>query len=106
MDQETVCKAKKEAEEAWTKVALLKDAYYKAEKDYMEKVTRFRALDYELALIDGRLKKLPPAGKETKKTQKQPELTLEQLKAIATKLGFNLNEVEVVDEEEVEDEEV
>ena len=59
MDKETVDQARKEADEAWTKFALLKDAYLKAESDYCKKQTKFRNFDYELALIDGRFKKVP-----------------------------------------------
>ena len=97
MDKETVERAQKEAEEAYVKLSLLKDAYFKAESDYVKKSARFRNFDYELAQIDGRLKKVAPSG--SKKTKKQPELTLDQLKSIAEKLGFNLNTIEEVEEE-------
>jgi len=104
MDKETVERAQKEAEEAYTKLSLLKDAYFKAEADYVKKCARFRNFDYELAQIDGRLKKVTPST--AKKEKKQPELTLDQLKAIAQKLGFNLNNIEEpkeeVDEETIE----
>jgi hypothetical protein len=105
VDKETVDIAQKEAEEAWIKLSILKDAYIKANNDYLKKASRFRNFDYELALTDGRLKKLPPQG--TKKVKKQPELTIEQLRSIAEKLGFNLNNIEEpeeeMDEESVED---
>lgn len=100
MDKETVKRAQREAEEAYTKLALLKDAYWKAEADYVKKVSRFRNFDYELALVDGRLKKLPP--QEGKKEKKPPELTLDQLKSIAAKLGIQIP-VETVAEEIVEE---
>ena len=97
MDKETVERARKDAEEAYVKLALLKDAYFKAESDYVKKSARFRNFDYELAQSDGRLKKLPSQG--TKKVKKQPELSLEQLRSIAEKLGFNLNNIEEPEEE-------
>ena len=100
MDKETVDQARKGAEEAWTKFSLLKDAFLKAETDYVKKVNRFRNFDYELAQIDGRLKKIPPTQKREPK--KQPELTLDQLKTIAAKLGVNIS----VEEPEEESEEM
>lgn len=102
MDKETVERAQREAEDAYTKLALLKEAYFKAESDYIKKVSRFRNFDYELAQTDGRLKKLKPQGE--RKEKKQPELTLEQLKSIAAKLGFNLNNIEEVEEEKTDEE--
>ncbi|MBE3140252.1 MAG: hypothetical protein IMZ53_06685, partial [Thermoplasmata archaeon] len=45
-------------------------------------------LDYQLALTDGRLKKIPAQGEH--KEKKQPELTLDQLKSIAETLGVNI----------------
>jgi hypothetical protein len=97
VDKETVDIAQKEAELAYQKFSLLKDAYFKAEADYIKKNSRFRNFDYQLALTDGRLKKLPP--QRTKKVKKQPELTIEQLRSIAEKLGFNLNDIEEPEEE-------
>jgi hypothetical protein len=99
--KEQVDALQKEAEVAYQKLSLLKDAYYKAESEYIKKLNRFRELDHHLALIDGRLKKVPPGGE--RKVKKQPELTLEQLKTIAEKLGFDLTSV---DEPEEENEEV
>jgi len=105
MDKETVDRAMKEAEEAYTKMSLLKDAYLKAEKDYLKKGARFRNFDYELAQTDGRLKKVSPKGE--RKDKKQPELTLDQIKGIADKLGIKLTveTEEVIEEvEELEEE--
>jgi hypothetical protein len=101
VDQETVDRSRKEAEEAYIKLSLLKDAFWKAESDYMRKVSRFRNFDYELAQTDGRLKKIPSSTQ--RKEKKQPELTLDQLKSIALKLGFDLTQV---DEAEEQDEEI
>lgn len=95
---------RKEAEVSYQKYSLLRDAYTKAESDYFKKSRRFQNLDHELALIDGRLKKIPSSGE--RKEKKQPELTLDQLKAIAEKLGFDLTKVdEIVEnrEEEVDE---
>jgi hypothetical protein len=87
MEKWKVDDARKEASEAYIKMSLLKDAALKAEADYLKKLNRFRSYDYELAQTDGRLKKLPPQGE--RKTKKQPELSLDQLRVIAEKLGFN-----------------
>ena len=100
--------AKKEAGTAYQKYSLLKDVYLKAEKEYFEKSRAFQALDYKLALEDGRLKKVPPSASGLRKTKK-PELTLDQLRAIAEKLGFDLSEIDKDEKaeeiEEVDDEE-
>ena len=108
MDKVTVDLARKEAEEAWTKVSLLKDAFYKAESDYIKKVSRFRNFDYELAQTDGRLKKVPSKEQQERKPKKQPELTLDQLNTIAAKLGISItiDEPEEETEDELLDEEV
>jgi hypothetical protein len=102
MDKESVNQLQKEAEEAFVKLSLLKDAYYKAESDYLKKLSRFRNADYSLALIDGRLKKIPAQGE--RKEKKQPELTLDQIKGIAEKLGIQLTVTQEEVEEEVENE--
>jgi hypothetical protein len=102
VDKLTVDKAREEAERSYVKFSLLKDAYIKAESDYIKKVDHFKNLDYKLALEDGRLKKVPPSEGKERKTQKQPELTLDQLKAIAAKLGVNIS----IEEPEEESEEV
>ncbi len=94
--KEQVDVARKDAEQAWTKFSLLKEAFSKAESDYVRKVNHFHNIDHELALIDGRLKKIPSSG--------QPELTLDQLKSIAEKLGFDLTEVDETIEEREEEE--
>ena len=98
MTKEIVDQARKEAEVAYTKYALLKEAYVKAENDYLHKSRRFQNFDRELAETDGRLKKLPPQGQ--RKEKKQPELTVDQLRKIAATLGINI----AVDEDEVKDE--
>lgn len=87
---------RKEAETAYTKYLLLKDSTEKAEREYLKKSRRFRDLDYQLALVDGRLKKVQPKV-ETKK-KKIPQLSLEQLKEVAAILGVKIP-VEVHDEE-------
>ena len=87
---------RKEAETAYTKYLLLKDSTEKAEREYLKKSQRFRELDYQLALVDGRLKKVQPKV-ETKK-KKIPQLSLEQIKEVAIMLGIKLP-IEVHDEE-------
>ena len=102
VSNEFVESLRKEAEIAYTKYLLLKDSANKAEKDYLKKSQRFRELDYQLALVDGRLKKVQPKV-ETKK-KKMPELSLEQLREIAITLGVKIP-VETLDEELEDDEE-
>jgi hypothetical protein len=104
MTKEQVDQAQKEAEVAYQKLSLLKDAYFKAESDYIKKVNHFRNLDHQLALIDGRLKKIPSSAE--RKQKKLPELTLDQLKSIAAKLGVNITECEIETEEEPDEETV
>jgi hypothetical protein len=96
--------AKKEAGDAYQTYSLLKEQFTKAEKEYFEKSQLFQKLDYQLALTDGRMTKVTSA-KATQKVQKQPALTLEQLKTIAEKLGFSLTEVEKLAKAEEVDEE-
>lgn len=102
MDQETVNRVRKEAEEAYLIYANLKEQYLSAEKDWLKKSRRFKAFDYELAQTDGRLKKIKTTD-DGRKTKKQPELTLDQLQAIAAKLGVNItvNEPEETDQETI-----
>ena len=86
MDKETVAQARKETDEAYLIYATLKIPYLKAQENWLKKLHRFKEFDYQLALIDGRLKKIPYKGK-----CKKPflELTLEQLKNIIEKLDIN-----------------
>jgi hypothetical protein len=70
-----------------------------AQADYLKKSRRYRSFDYELALTDGRLKKIPPGGE--KKEKKQLELTLGQLKSIAETLGVNITIEEPEEELEI-----
>lgn len=96
MDKETVDKAKKESDEAYLIYSNMKEQYKAAEQDWLKKSRRFKDFDYQLALTDGRLKKLPPAGEC--KQKKIPEFTLEQLRTIAERLGVNITVDEKVDE--------
>jgi hypothetical protein len=89
--QEQVNEARKLAECAYTKYHLLKDAYLKAESEYHNKLKTFKKLDYQLAEIDGRLKKIP-SNASTKQNPVNPELTLQQLYSIAEKLGISISE--------------
>jgi len=99
--QRQVDAARKEAEEAYVTYANLKAQMNIAEADWLKKSRRFKNLDYQLAEIDGRLKKIASADKEKKPT-KVPELTIDQLKSIADKLGFSIT----IEEPEEENEEV
>jgi hypothetical protein len=98
MDKETVERAKKESDEAYLIYSNMKEQYKAAEQDWLKKSRRFKDFDYKLALTDGRLKKIPPAGEC--KQKKTPELTLEQLRTIAEKLGVNITVDETVTNQE------
>ena len=107
--KEEVQELRKETELAYTKFHLLKEAYEKASVEYLKKSKNFQEADYQLALEDGRLKKLPAQGE--RKEKKQPELTIEQLRGIAAKLGIKIpdededEEINELDENElIEDE--
>ena len=84
--------AQKDAEEAWVHYRMVEDCCKKALEEYHVKLKVYRVLDKQLAEVDGRLIKLPPSGPKERKTQKQPELTLDQLKEIAKKLGVSVIE--------------
>ena len=94
--RKVVSEARKVVEASFIKMSLLKDAFYKSEKDYIKKLEQFKTMDYELALKDGRFKKLPSQGE--RKEKKQPQLTLDQLKSIAEKLGFDLSSIDRIDD--------
>jgi hypothetical protein len=70
------------------------------EARHMHDKEQHETVDHQLALLDGRLKILPPAMTE-KKGKIQIDLTEEQINEIALRLGIELPEVE---EEEVPDE--
>ena len=89
MDRETVNQAREEAEKAYTIYTNLQTASQKAGSEYFKKRERFQALDYELALTDGRFKAIPPGQKKEKKPA---VLTLEQIQNIAEILGIKIEE--------------
>ena len=86
MNKETVAQARKETDEAYLIYATLKIPYLKAQENWLKKLHRFKEFDYQLALIDGRLKKISSKGKCKKPLL---ELTMEQLKNIIEKLDIN-----------------
>jgi len=88
MDRETVDRARREADNAFKRLQVLKPLYEAASRDYLKKSKVFRDLDYQLALEDGRLKKIPSLRE--RKEKKQPELTLEQLRTIAALVGVDI----------------
>jgi hypothetical protein len=102
MLQQQTNEARKIADEAYLTYSNLKALYLEAEQKWLKTSQSFKKLDYKLAEIDGRLKKLPSVGSKERKTQKQPELTLTQLQSIAAKLGVSIT----VEEPEEDNEEV
>jgi hypothetical protein len=100
--KQQVDEARKLSDEAYLTYSNLKALYQEAEQKWLKASQTFKKLDYKLAETDGRLKKLAPAGDKERKTQKQPELTLTQLQAIAAKLGVSIT----VEEPEEDNEEV
>lgn len=99
MNKETVDRCRKDAEAAYIVYHELEIRYLAAQVDYLKKRKRFQAFDYELALTDGRLKKIP----EHQRQKKKKELTLIDVQRIAEILGVNLTE-EKEDESKEEDE--
>lgn len=97
--------ARQKAGESYKRFLILQPLYQAAERDYLRKSKIFQDLDYQLALLDGRLKKIPSPSDREQKQKKQPELTLEQLKSIAEKLGFDLTTIEEPEEELNEEDE-
>ncbi|MBU2395678.1 MAG: hypothetical protein KKH70_20280 [Gammaproteobacteria bacterium] len=89
MDQETVNRCRREAEEAYIIFSDLRDKAAKAEEDYLKKSRRFSNFDYELAMTDGRFKRVK-AWEKNDKVVKQPEMTMEQLLHVAQILGIKL----------------
>ena len=87
MDRETVDRYRKDAEAAYRKMSESKIIFNIDEADWLEKSQRFRQADYDLALTDGRLKVLPEKGAHRQRQVKSSDLTLEQIKAVAAKLG-------------------
>ena len=95
--QEQVNELRREAEKAYLIYANLKEQYLSAEKDWLKKSRRFRDADYKKALVDGRLRRIESVSR---KETKSPELSLEQIKAIADKLGINIT---IENTEEIDD---
>ena len=89
MDKETVAQARKESDEAYLIYTTLKIPYLKAEENWLKKLQRFKEFDYQLALTDGRFKKVS-FGRECKE-KKPPELTMEQLKNVIEKLNIKIS---------------
>ena len=88
MDKETVAQARKESNEAYLIYATLKIPYLKAEENWLKKLHRFKEFDYQLALTDGRFKRIS-SGRKCKE-KKPPELTMRQLKNIIEKLNIDI----------------
>ena len=99
--KENVSLVRIEANIAYTKYNNLKQIYLAAQKDWEEKKRIFEDLDYQLALIDGRLNVIPPKQRGVKKPA---VLSLAQIEHIASVLGISLDLEK--DKEDEEDEEV
>jgi hypothetical protein len=92
MDKETVDCLRKESEEAYKVLVNAREVYKLAENTYQKKNDRYMKADYELALVDGRLKKLPAHIPGMKGAPKPINLTLEQIRGIAKVLGVSIDE--------------
>jgi hypothetical protein len=84
------------AHSVYKKSKELYDAH-KREWEYWRE--KFEALEYEIALTDGRLH-ICPCGKKEKAPAKPAELTKDQLLAIAEKLGIEIKEPDKDEDEE------
>ena len=101
MDKETVERVRKEAEQAYLELANLRGQVKIAEDKYFKLSKRFQDFDHQLALVDGRLKKIP---EHTKKEKKPAVLTLEQIQNIAEILGIKIEDEDSEEKGEEKDE--
>jgi len=58
MEREKLARLHSEVKRAYKKLSVIRPIFEKAQKDYLEALKRFQEADYELALNDGRLKKV------------------------------------------------
>ena len=100
MDKETVDKVKEELKCAYTKYSLIKIKFLEAEAEWLKKKKVFERYDYELALIDGRTKIMPPAGQKKVPVTKPVELSLDQILSVAARLGVSIDEASIPDDKE------
>jgi hypothetical protein len=100
-EKEMLLYYKEKCSEAYGKYLAIKDLYVAHRNEWIYWRDRFEKLDRKLAETDGRLHICSP-GKSGKQPMKAPELTKDQLLAIAEKLGIEIREPdkEVSDEEE------
>lgn len=84
--KEIVDLAREDTKTAYMRYSNLARLTHTAENIWKDKKKAFEALDYQLALIDGRLIKVEP----TKKS-KSIKLTFEQLLIVAEKLGIDVD---------------
>ncbi len=102
--KEEVDETKKEVQTFYNAYLIIKVAHDRAYDKWIKSRAKFESLDYQLALTDGRFKVVP--SPEKRKEKKQPELTMEQIKEIAEKLGIVISIEEPEEEVEGNEEEV
>ena len=91
MDKETVERLKEETINAFREFKEAEAIYKEKQKIYCEKSQRFMQADHELAMEDGRYKKLPSKAHGPASRTKLDKLTMQQIYSLAKKLGVNLN---------------
>jgi hypothetical protein len=91
MDKETVEKLRQEAKDAYKDLKEIESIYLERKRLYCEKSQRFMQADHELAMEDGRYKKLPSKAHGPTSRTKLDKLTMQQIYSLAKKLGVNLN---------------
>lgn len=102
MDKETVERVRREAEVAYVELANLRAQVKIAEDKYLKVSRRFQDFDRQLAMVDGRFKKVAP-NKSAKKKAQTVELSVDQIREIAAKLGIVVQETPKVNEEKLID---
>ena len=102
MDKETVERVRREAEVAYVELANLRAQVKIAEDKYLKVSRRFQDFGRQLAMVDGRFKKVAPK-KSAKKKAQTVELSVDQIMEIAAKLGIVVQETPKVNEEELID---
>ena len=91
MDKETVERLKEETSNVYKEFKEAEAVYKEKQKIYFEKSQRFMQADHELAMEDGRYKKLPSKAHGPTSRTKLDKLTMQQIYSLAKKLGVNLN---------------
>jgi|MudIll2142460700_1097286.scaffolds.fasta_scaffold526650_2 chromosome segregation ATPase len=89
-------KAWQELLESATQYHSLEPLFRQIEDKWLKDKETYRVADYRLAEVDGRLERIQAAAAngKSKKKEKTPDLTEEQIVELAKRLGIELQEVD------------